>query len=175
MSEKMDEYRCSVCGGRLVADEECLGFSKCRNCGNKYRLSAQEIRHLKEIDSKNKDTNIFVSMTKLDVEREAKLRKTNNTIYALKSFMALISLSILGLYSYIVAIYLKGGFVMETIEILLVSLIGLGTPVLITIFAKLYKNKKESLVLNVIMTVVFLFVFAAILYFSIPRYFIGNP
>ena len=173
MSENNEAYRCKVCGGRLIADDESFGFSKCRNCGNKYRLTAQEIRYLKENAPKKKDTSIFISMTKQDVEREAKLRKTNNAIYALKGFMALIALSILGLFAYLISMYLQGGILMDTLEIFVVSLIGLGVPVLITLFAKLYKNKKESLILNIIMAFLFLCMLAAILYFSLPRYFIG--
>ena len=79
MSEDKEAFRCKVCGGMLIADPESFGFSRCANCGNRFRISGSDLRRLKEINQAPKD-NIFVSMTKEDVEREAKLRKTNKDI-----------------------------------------------------------------------------------------------
>ena len=45
MSE-VGENRCKTCGGMLVIDKESKGFSVCRSCGNRYRITLAEMKRL---------------------------------------------------------------------------------------------------------------------------------
>lgn len=170
MSEEQ-EYRCRVCGGMLEIDKESFGFSKCANCGNKFRISSQESRRLRELAPKE-NTNLFVAMTPTDVEKEVKTIKKSNAIFVLKGIMAFMSLIILGMLICIMTFLLQGKLSLENVEIAIVALIGIGIPAFMTIFAKVYKGKRESLLLTTFMFILFSIVTATVCYFASAKYFI---
>ena len=167
------EYRCKICGGMLAEDEESFGFSKCLNCGNKFRMSEQEIQRIQALRKPIEQTSLFVSMTNSDVEKEQKKRKIENAIFAIKGVIALICLFIVAIFISIMTLNFQGKLSLENLEIGIIALIGLGVPVFMSIFAKVYKEKQESLIINILMGLLFIAIFVVISYFAFIRYFIG--
>ena len=171
MSQDIEETRCKICGGILIPDKESTGFSKCAHCGNRFRMTQAQIDALKDI-TPNNNVGVFVSMSEKDVEKEKKQIKKNNAVYAIKGVMALMSVIIVGIFISLMTLYFKGNLGLKNIEIAIMAAIGVGIPMLMSIFTKVYANKKESLFLNIFMFVIFFAIFVVICYFAIAKYFI---
>ena len=171
MSQGVEETRCRVCGGILIPDKESLGFSKCAHCGNRFRMTEAQISALREIEPKE-NVGVFVSMSEKDVEREKAQIKKNNVVYVLKGLLALMSVIICGIFISLMTLSFKGNLGLNNIEMVIIAAIGVGVPMLMGVFSKVYSNKKESLTLNIFMFAIFFVMFAVICYFAIAKYFI---
>ena len=168
---KLDEFRCKVCGGTLEADRGELGVAKCSYCGNKFSMPFADLRQLKQVQ-KPQETNLFVSMTKQDVQKEAKARKQRNAVYAIKALISLMCMGMVGAYVAIMTFMLKGNLSLGVLETIIVSAVGLVIPGILTTFSKVYKFKDESLFLTTLSFLVTTVIFAVAIYLSYTRYFV---
>ena len=165
------EFRCKMCGGTLEVDRDEFGVAKCSYCGNKYPVELGAIRQLRQ-QPKPEETKIFVNMTKDDVEKEAKSRVKRNAVYAIKSVISLLSICIIGVYICLMYFMFKGSLEMSTLQSVVVGVIGLVTPAILSIFAKVYKRGNESLFAMSLAGMVSFVIFVAIMYVSISKYFL---
>ena len=165
-----EDFRCKVCGGFLEVEDPISGMAKCLNCGNQCTIDLGGIP-LRKVTKKVEEQKVFVSMTNADVEKEKKKRIKNNILFLSKALIALIAIIITGVYSGVIYMSIKGIIQMDTIELVLVSLIGLGVPILMSVFSKVYKNKNESLFLNIILLMASIAILGVVVFVACVKYF----
>ena len=170
MKSNENEFRCSVCGGQLVIDNPELGIVKCANCTNRSRIDG-DLTNLMAIRQIYKPQQILQNMTDKQVEKVQKDRKRRNVVYTFKALIATLSLVIAGFYISIMVNSYTGKVSLSNLEIILVSLIGIGLPAFMSVFSKVYKGRDGSVFVHVVMFFVFLILTLGILYLTLTRYF----
>lgn len=165
-----EDFRCKVCGGTLEIEDPISGMAKCLNCGNQCTIDLGGIP-LRKVTKNVEEQKVFVSMTNDDVKKERKKRIKNNEIFLSKAFIALIAILITGIYSGVIYMSINGIISLGITELIVVSLIGLGAPILMSIFSRVYKDKNESLFVNVLLLIISLILLGITGYFAYIRYF----
>ena len=165
-----EDFRCKVCGGTLQIEDPISGIAKCMNCGNQCTIDLEGVP-LRKVTKNVEEQKVFVSMTNDDVKKEKKKRIKNNYIFLSKAFIALIAIIIVGIYSAVIYMSINGIGSLDITELLIVSLIGLGVPILLSVFSKVYKDKNESLFVNVLLLSLSLIILGICAYFAYIRYF----
>lgn len=165
-----EDFRCKVCGGTLEIEDPISGMAKCLNCGNQCTIDLGGIP-IRKVTKNVEEQKVFVSMTNDDVKKERKKRIKNNKIFLSKALIALIAIIIVGMYSAIIYMSINGILQLGVSEIVVVSLIGLGAPIFMSIFSRVYKDKNESLFVNVLLLIISLVILCLVVYFAYIRYF----
>ncbi len=165
-----EDFRCKVCGGTLEVEDPISGMARCLNCGNQCSIDLEGIP-LRKVTKNVEEQKVFVSMTNDDVKKERKKRIKNNKIFLFKAFIALIAILITVIYSGVMYMSINGIIELKVIELIIVSFIGLGVPILLGIFSRVYKDKQESLFVNVLLLLISLIILAILGYFAYIRYF----
>ena len=166
-----EEFRCKICGGSLEIVDENLGICKCINCGNKAKVKLSDIVNFAPITPPS-PSPVLVNVTNEDIKHAESLRKRKNLIYSIKGIIALYSIAIISLYLTIMGMYTKGDIDVGTMEVILISIVGLFVPMVFSVFAKVYKNKKESIYLNIFVLLLTTAAFCAILFVGISKFIV---
>ncbi len=171
MEDKKEDFRCKICGGVLQIEDPALGILKCIHCGNKTKIELNQLTNLPPPKSPP-DEPILVNMTNDDLLKAAKERKRRVIAYSLKAIIALYSIGILALFLYILSSYLKGAIDVDSKYMILTSLIGIFVPLLFSVFAKVYKHKKEQIGINIIFLIISTIIFAIVIYFGVTLFLV---
>ena len=165
-----NEFRCKVCGGQLTVEDPELGIVKCINCTNRSRMDG-DLTNLMRIKQIYRPQQIMQNMTDNQVEKVEKDRKRRNVVYSFKALIAILALIVSGLFITIMVNLHTGKLVLGNVEIIIVSIVGIGLPSFMSVFSKVYKGRNGSIFIHVVMFFVFLILTLGVLYLTLTRYF----
>ena len=170
MKAKENEFRCNVCGGQLMIENPELGIVKCANCTNRSRIDG-DLTNLMAIRQIYRPQQILQNMTDKQVEKVEVDRKRRNVVYTLKALIATLALVIAGFYITIMVNSYKGKLCLGNLEIIIVSIVGIGLPAFMSVFSKVYRGRDGSIFIHIVMFLLFLMLTLGILYITLTRYF----